>query len=112
MRVSAASVKVARMVIEYIRYEIADAEAFMKAYEEGQQSLDKSPHCLAYELSRCTEDPTSFILRIEWDSTEGHLQGFRKSPLFPPFLAAIRPFVKDIREMRHYDVTSIAARKG
>lgn len=99
------------MIVEYIRYEIADADAFMGAYEAARPSLDASGNCLAYELSRCTEDPASFILRIEWDSAEGHLQGFRKSALFGPLLAAVRPYVKDIREMRHYAVTSIAARK-
>ena len=54
----------------------------------------------------------TFILRIEGDSADGHLQGFRKSELFGPFLAAVRPFVKDIREMRHYALTTIASRKG
>jgi quinol monooxygenase YgiN len=99
------------MIVEYIRYEIRDADAFVGGYERARASLDASPNCLGYELSRCTEEPSSFILRIEWDSAEGHLQGFRKSPLFPPFLAAIRPFVSDIREMRHYAVTAIASRK-
>lgn len=99
------------MIVEYIRYEIADAEAFERAYEIARSALDASPHCLAYELSRCTEEPTSFIVRIEWDSPDGHLQGFRRSPEFPAFFAAVRPFFNDIREMRHYAVTAIAARK-
>jgi quinol monooxygenase YgiN len=101
------------MIIEYIRYEIADADtdAFMNGYEAARASLDASRHCLAYELSRCTEEPTSFILRIEWDSAEGHLQGFRKAPEFASFLAPVRPFINHIREMRHYAVTAIAARK-
>lgn len=100
------------MVIEYIRYEIADADAFLRGYEAARRALDASAHCLAYELARCEEDPRSFVLRIEWDSTEGHLQGFRKSADFAPFLAAVRPFIGDIREMRHYALTPIAARKG
>ena len=29
----------------------------------------------------------------------------------PSFFAAVRPFLSEIREMRHYVVTSIAARK-
>jgi quinol monooxygenase YgiN len=100
------------MIIEYIRYEVAAAAAFLKAYEAARRALDTSPHCLAYELSCCTEEPTSYILRIEWDSTEGHLQGFRKSEEFKSFLSAVGPFVGDIREMRHYLVTSVAARKN
>ena len=98
------------MIVEYIRYEIANAEPFLVAYETARPALDGSPHCLGYELSRCEEDPTSFILRIEWDSTEGHLQGFRKSAAFAGFFAAVRPFFDDIREMRHYAPTAIARR--
>jgi quinol monooxygenase YgiN len=100
------------MIIEYIRYEISDAAAFTSAYDAGRRALDASPHCLAYELSRCTEDPRSFILRIEWDSADGHLQGFRKSAGFGDFLAAVRPYMTDIREMRHYELTAIAGRKS
>ncbi|HLL26002.1 MAG TPA: antibiotic biosynthesis monooxygenase [Kofleriaceae bacterium] len=100
------------MIVEYIRYEIADADAFMHAYEAARGALDESANCLGYELSRCAEEPSSFILRIEWDSTEGHLQGFRKSELFGPFFAAVRPFLNDIREMKHYEVTPIVSRKS
>jgi quinol monooxygenase YgiN len=100
------------MIVEYIRYEIADVDAFVSAYSEARHALDASPHCLAYELSRCSEEPTWFILRIEWDSLDGHMKGFRGGPEFSAFLTAVRPFLADIREMRHYEVGAIAARKG
>lgn len=101
----------AAMIVEYIRYEIQDADPFLEAYGEARSSLDASPNCLAYELARCTEDPSSFVLRIEWDSLEGHLQGFRAGPHFAGFLAAVRPYISQIREMRHYELTSVVARK-
>ena len=99
------------MIVEYIRYEVSDAESLVRAYETARASLDASPHCLAHELSRCSEAPKSFILRIEWDSSEGHLQGFRKSPEFAAFFGAVRPFLEQIREMRHYELTGVAHRK-
>jgi quinol monooxygenase YgiN len=99
------------MIVEYIRYEVEDAAALVQAYEAARASLDSSPHCRAYELSHCTEEPRSLILRIEWDSHEGHLEGFRKSAEFGPFLQAIRPFIGQIREMRHYAPTGVVARK-
>jgi len=34
---------------------------------------------------------------------EGHEQGFRSSPEFRDFFAAVKPFVGDIDEMRHYE---------
>jgi quinol monooxygenase YgiN len=99
------------VIVEYIRYEVTDPTAFGDAYEQARASLEGSAHCLAYELSRCVEEPNAFILRIEWDSLDGHLQGFRKSSDFPPFLRAVQPFIGQIREMRHYEVTPIAHRK-
>ena len=98
------------MVVEYIRYRIADDQAaqFERAYARAAQSLRASPVCLGYELSRCVEEPAAYILRITWTSVDDHLQGFRKSPQFPPFLQEIRPFVTSIEEMRHYAPTGLA----
>jgi quinol monooxygenase YgiN len=95
------------MVVEYIRYTVDDAraEAFEEAYRQAAGVLEASEHCERYEVSRCSEDPTKHVVRIEWDSEEGHLSGFRKSPEFGIFFAAVQPFVNDIEEMRHYEVT-------
>jgi quinol monooxygenase YgiN len=97
------------MIVEYIRYRIAPdrADAFVAAYGTAAASLRASPVCLGYELARCTEAPEQFILRIEWQSVEAHLEGFRKSPQFPPFLEAVRPYLGDIEEMRHYELTAV-----
>jgi heme-degrading monooxygenase HmoA len=94
------------MIVEYIRYTIAgeQAQAFEAAYVRARESLDASAHCLGYELARCVEEPSSYLLRIEWDSLEGHEQGFRGSQEFRQFLPHIRAFVGDIQEMRHYGV--------
>jgi quinol monooxygenase YgiN len=99
------------MVIEYVRYKIpADqADQFVAAYATAGEALRKSSHCLGFELSRCMEEPTSFILRIEWDSVEGHMEGFRKSPEFREFFASVRPFAGQLEEMRHYERTGVQA---
>ena len=99
------------MIVEYIRYRIEEnRDAFECAYATAAGVLRGSTHCLAYELSRCVEDPTRYILRIEWDSAEGHLQGFRRSAEFRTFYAAIAPYVTHIEEMRHYEVTAVSSR--
>jgi quinol monooxygenase YgiN len=76
----------------------------MQAYRPAE-ALEASEHCERYEVTRCSEDPTQHIVRIEWDSEEGHLSGFRQSPEFRSFFEAVGPFVHDIEEMRHYQVT-------
>ncbi len=102
------------MNVEYIRYsvpETARQTAFVEAYRDAAKSLDAAPECIAYELTQCEEDKTSFVLRIEWASTEAHLSGFRKGPQFGPFFKAIGGFVKEIAEMRHYQLTEVTRRK-
>lgn len=100
------------MTIEYIRYSIAadQAKEFEQAYARASAALDGSPHCLAYDLAVCDEDATQYVLRIEWDSAEGHMQGFRRSPQFREFLPHIQPYIKQIVEMRHYSPTPVARR--
>ena len=93
------------MVVEYIRYRIAQdrVEEFVKAYEAAGEPLRESPHCLSYEVSQCTEDPEQFIVRMLWDSVDGHRTGFRGSPQFRRFFPLVQPFFEGIQEMRHYE---------
>jgi quinol monooxygenase YgiN len=98
------------MIVEYIRYKMpaADAIAFEADYARAAASLAASPFCLGYELDRCLEEPGVYVLRIRWTSAQDHLQGFRRSEHFGPFLAAIRAYVPQIEEMRHYEATGVS----
>jgi len=97
------------MIVEYIRYSIDEGAraAFEADYALAATSLSASEHCLGYELAVCVEQPSEYVLRIEWDSADGHLQAFRKSPGFRDFFSRIKPYVTAIQEMRHYTPTSL-----
>lgn len=94
------------MILEYIRYTVpsGDAELFQRAYQEAGKILDADPHCLGYEVARGVEEPEHFVVRIQWDSIDGHEQGFRRSPAFRTFFSAVRPYFDQIDEMKHYEV--------
>jgi len=92
------------MVVEYLRYSI-DAgrqSQFIADYNIASQSLTKSAYCENYEFCQCVEDPSQFIIRIQWTSAEDHLQRFRGSSEFREFFPVIKPYLDDIDEMRHY----------
>jgi quinol monooxygenase YgiN len=80
----------------------AGAGGRFSSWHIGMRPLEASDHCERYEVSRCSENPTQYIVRIEWDSEDGHLSGFRESPEFGRFFEAVGPFAHDIEEMRHY----------
>jgi quinol monooxygenase YgiN len=94
------------VIVEYIRYRVSEATAdgLVKAYQDAAGPLLESSHCLSYEVTRCAEEPTVFVVRIEWDSAQGHLEGFRRSPQFRRFFELVKPFFEQIEEMRHYEV--------
>jgi len=102
------------MIVEYTRYKVeADRSAgFEEAYDAAQKYLQASPHCLAYELARCVEDPQRYVLRIEWVSMEEHLQGFRKEAGFRSFFSLVQPFISSIEEMQHYQLTAVKGPGG
>jgi quinol monooxygenase YgiN len=101
------------MIVEYIRYKIPESrhKEFEAAYDKAQASLKASSHCLSYEVSHGIEEPDNYVVRIEWDSEEGHMKGFRTSPEFQTFFAAVRPFFNEIQEMKHYAITDTRHRK-
>lgn len=94
------------MIVEIIRYNISpeSTKAFVQAYHEAGTYLKRSQHCLSYEIVQGVEEPGHFIVRIEWDSMEGHMQGFRSGPDFQPFFDLVRPYFQEIQEMKHYQV--------
>ena len=97
------------MTVEYIRYQMKEhtPDELIEAYSAATEHLRAAPQCLGYDLTRCVEEPLSLILRIHWTSTADHLEGFRRGPHFPPFLALIRPFIGEITEMRHYEQVNV-----
>ena len=81
-----------------------DAHApIVQRLQRGPERLC-SAHCARYEVSQGIEEPDNFIMRIEWDSLEGHEKGFRASAEFKTFFAKVKPFFSSILEMKHYQL--------
>jgi len=97
------------MIVEYIRYKVTPEQrsAFIEGYRAAAEQLDASEFCIAYEITECEEEAGLFVVRIEWTSAEEHMNGFRKSAVFPPFFSHVKPFYQNIQEMRHYNLTAI-----
>ncbi|WP_028776709.1 antibiotic biosynthesis monooxygenase family protein [Shimazuella kribbensis] len=102
------------MIVEIIRYQIAEEqeETFLEAYRQGGKYLAESPNCLGFEVIKGIDKPQNFIVRIHWDSMDGHMKGFRSSDHFRSFFALVRPFFQSIQEMDHYELTDIKVDKG
>jgi quinol monooxygenase YgiN len=74
-----------------MRNQLTDSDIFL-VLDAKHLRYKVSPNCLRYQLSHSVEEPEYYTLRIEWDSEEGHIRGFRTSPEFQPFFEAVKPF--------------------
>jgi heme-degrading monooxygenase HmoA len=99
------------VIVEYVRYELpADRQrAFEDAYASVGHVIGDSPHCLGWEMHRGVEDPTHYVVRIQWTSRQAHETGFRSSPQFATFFAVVNEFVAYRKEMAHFEILLPAA---
>lgn len=77
-------------------------EAFAAGIQRGGEVISSYPGCRSFTVQRCIEDPTRFLLIIQWDSLETHTEGFRKSPLFAEYRSHISGLFLDNPVVHHY----------
>ncbi len=94
------------MVIEIAALTVKDGQnaAFEKAFGQAQRYIAASAHCRRYALTHCIEDPARYVLRIEWDSLEGHVDGFRGSSDYQEYRALLLPYYAAPVDLYHYTV--------
>jgi len=81
------------MVLEVARIEVVPGqeEAFLQAYASARDLVATTPGCRSVRMTRGVESPSQFVLLVEWDSVEAHLENFRASERFPAWRAQIGP---------------------
>ena len=82
---------------------LAGREAeFLLAFRTARPLIESMPGFRALSLSRSVEEPTSFLLLVDWDRLEDHTEGFRGSPEYTRWKALLHPFYEPFPEVRHF----------
>ena len=92
------------MIVEQAMITVAPGkeENFEAAFAEAKSVMAASPGCRAVRLYRCVEEPERFMLFVEWDSVEAHMEGFRKSSAFTEWREIVGPYFAYLSDMSHY----------
>ena len=77
-------------------------DAFAAAYREGHPILAGTPGCRSVRMTRGVESPSRFVLLVEWDSVEAHLENFRGTERFARWRALIGPYFAGPPQVEHY----------
>jgi heme-degrading monooxygenase HmoA len=92
------------MVLEVATIEVrpgAEA-AFVAAYQQVRSEVSTSPGCRSVRMTRGVESPSRFVLLVEWDSVEAHVDGFRASDRFVRWRQAIGPHLAAPPVVEHF----------
>jgi heme-degrading monooxygenase HmoA len=79
------------MVLEVALIDVlpGSQDAFAAAYRVGHPILATTPGCRSVRMTRGIESPTRFVLLVEWDGVEAHLENFRNTERFGQWRALI-----------------------
>ncbi|MCU1493518.1 MAG: antibiotic biosynthesis monooxygenase [Acidimicrobiaceae bacterium] len=83
----------------------AEAE-FEAAFPAALQVVSAADGCSSVRLLRGVEQPSTYLLLIEWESLEAHMEGFRGSAAFAEWRAIIGPFFDGQPAVDHFQARS------
>jgi heme-degrading monooxygenase HmoA len=91
------------MVLEIAEFPIRPGheDDFAAAYQRAVELVAATEGFRSARLVRGVESPSVFVLLIEWDTLEAHIQGFRESDRFPRWRELLGPFFAGDPVVRH-----------
>ena len=79
------------MVLEIALIDVlpGQEDAFAAAYRVGHPILATTPGCRSVRMTGGIESASRFVLLVEWDSVEAHVENFRNTERFVQWRALI-----------------------
>ena len=80
-----------------------DEGAFEAAFQEAKAIIASMPGFAGLTLSRCVEQPSSYLLLVEWDRLEDHTEGFRGSVEYEEWRRLLHHFYDPFPAVEHFE---------
>jgi heme-degrading monooxygenase HmoA len=97
------------MVLEVALIDVVEGreDEFAAAYAKAREVLVTTPGCRSARMTRGVESPSRFVLMVEWESVEAHLDNFRATERFATWRGLIGPYFDGAPQVEHFvDLTS------
>jgi heme-degrading monooxygenase HmoA len=83
-------------------------DAFVEAMDAAKALIAGSPGFVSLRVERCVERPNWFLLLVEWERLEDHTEGFRGSPAYEEWRAALHHFYDPFPVVEHFEAVVTA----
>lgn len=98
------------MITEHAVLEVVpgrEAE-FIAAMEKAKSLIARSPGFAGLRVERCLERPSCFLLLAGWERLADHTEGFRGSPAYDEWRAALHHFYDPFPVVEHFETVVTA----
>jgi heme-degrading monooxygenase HmoA len=92
------------MVLEVALIDVVagQEEQFEAAYAKAREGLASTPGCRSVRMTRGVESPSRFVLLVEWDSVDAHIENFRATERFTTWRGLIGPYFDGAPRVEHF----------
>lgn len=77
---------------------------FELAFGKAQRIISSMKGCVSHQLQRCIENPSRYILLVNWETLEDHTVGFRESAEYREWKALLHHFYEPFPNVEHYSL--------
>ncbi len=76
---------------------------FETAFAKAKSIIGSMPGFQSLLLSRCIENPATYLLLVEWARLEDHTEGFRGSAEYQEWRGLLHHFYSPFPTVEHYE---------
>jgi heme-degrading monooxygenase HmoA len=93
------------MVLEVAIIDVRDGAAgqFAAAYRDARSILATTPGVRTIRMTHGIEQPSRFVLLVEWESVEAHQHNFRDTDRFGRWRTRVGPYFAHPPLVEHYE---------
>jgi heme-degrading monooxygenase HmoA len=98
------------MVLEVAVFEIVPGreDEFIAAYAKARSIVATTPGCRSIRMTRGEESPSRFVLLVEWDSVQAHLDNFRATERFGQWRGLIDSYFAAPPVVEHFSDVAVS----
>jgi heme-degrading monooxygenase HmoA len=99
------------VVLEHAVLDVVPGQeaAFERAFAKATSIISAASGFRNLRLVRCLEEPNRYVLLVEWERLEDHIEGFRGSAAYREWRRLLHHFYAPSPRVEHYVVIDIAA---
>ncbi len=92
------------MILEVVTWDIKPnlEKEFESAFGKAQQILTSMNGYKSHQFQKSLENPSRYILLVNWETLEDHTEGFQKSGMYQEYRSMLNQYYEPGAKMEHF----------